>query len=249
MFRWYDHWLKGIDNGVMDEPAVDVFVEGSREVVTAETWPPRAIEHRALHLRPRHGLSAEPERMGTEHAAPDGFYQAPLSVTDDVQILSWSTPVFEEPVEMIGTGAAHLFVEIDQPDTNLILRLWDYAPDGGRQLVTTGYLKASHRELDPERSREGDPRHPHTRTVPVQPGVIEEYVVRLYPFATSFQPGHRLTVELSNAEPLVDEHNALLPPDAFHLPVGRPVTHKIYRDAQHPSRLVLPFTTGPHPQD
>lgn len=39
-----------------------------------------------------------------------------------------------------------------------------------------------------------------------------------------------------------DAHDALLPPDAFHLPVGRPVTHKIYRDAAHPSRLVLPFT-------
>ena len=50
-------------------------------------------------------------------------------------------------------------------------------------------------------------------------------------------------VELSNDEPLADEHNALLPPDAFHLPVGRPVTHKVYRDAAHPSRLVLPFTT------
>jgi uncharacterized protein len=50
-------------------------------------------------------------------------------------------------------------------------------------------------------------------------------------------------VELSNDEPLADEHNSLLPPDAFHLPVGRPVTHKIYRDALHPSRLVLPFTT------
>lgn len=34
-----------------------------------------------------------------------------------------------------------------------------------------------------------------------------------------------------------------LPPDTFHLPVGRPVTHKIYRDAAHRSRLVLPFTT------
>ena len=36
MFRWYDYWIKGIDNGVMDEPAVSVFVEGSREVVTAD---------------------------------------------------------------------------------------------------------------------------------------------------------------------------------------------------------------------
>ncbi|MCZ9880360.1 hypothetical protein [Arthrobacter sp. B2a2-09] len=67
-------------------------------------------------------------------------------------------------------------------------------------------------------------------------------MLRLYPFANTFKPGHRLVAELSNGEPLADEHNALLPPDAFHLPVGRPVTHKIYRDATHQSRLVLPFT-------
>ena len=45
MFRWYDYWIKGIDNGVMDEPAVSVFVEGSREVVTADQWPPKDIEY------------------------------------------------------------------------------------------------------------------------------------------------------------------------------------------------------------
>ncbi len=61
-------------------------------------------------------------------------------------------------------------------------------------------------------------------------------------FAATFRPGHRLVAELSNDEPLADGHNSLLPPDSFHLPVGRPVTHKIYRDASHQSRLVLPFT-------
>jgi predicted acyl esterase len=243
MFRWYEYWLKGVDNGVMDEPAVRVFVEGSREVVTGEQWPPGDVEYRSLYLRPRGKLSGQPEPMGPEHAAPDGWYQAPLTVTDTVEILSWSSPPFEEDTELIGTGAAHLFAEIDQPDTNFILRLWDAAPDGRRQLITTGLLKASHRELDDERTTEGNPYHPHTRAVPVEPGAIEEYVVRLYPFASTFRPGHRLVVELSNDEPLADDHNSLLPPDAFHLPVGRPVTHKIYRDALHPSRLVLPFTT------
>ena len=242
MFRWYDYWIKGIDNGVMDEPAVSVFVEGSRETVTADQWPPKSIDYTSLYLRPRRKLSFEPELMGAEHAAPDGFYQAPLTVTDKVEILNWSTEPFEQACEMIGTGAAHLFVEIDQPDTNLIMRIWDVAPTGKRQLITTGYLKASHRELD-ERTTEGSPYHPHNRVVPVEPGVIEEYVLRLYPFANTFKPGHRMVAELSNNEPLVDEHNSLLPPDAFHLPVGRPVTHKVYRDAAHPSRLVLPFTT------
>jgi predicted acyl esterase len=227
----------------MDEPPVSVFVEGSREVVTADQWPPKPVEYRSLYLRPRGRLTTEPEPMAAEYAAPDGFYQAPLTVTDKVELLSWSTVPFEDATELIGTGAAHLFAEIDQPDTNFILRLWDAAPNGKRQLITTGYLKASHRELDEERTTEGNPYHPHTRSVPVEPGKVEEYVLRLYPFASTFLPGHRLVVELSNNEPLVDEHNSLLPPDAFHLPVGRPVTHKIYRDAAHQSRLVLPFTT------
>ena len=79
--------------------------------------------------------------------------------------------------------------------------------------------------------------------MPVEPG--DDRGVRRCASTRSratFLPGHRLVVELSNDEPLADEHNSLLPPDAFHLPVGRPVTHKIYRDAAHPSRLVLPFT-------
>ncbi|MFE7398662.1 CocE/NonD family hydrolase C-terminal non-catalytic domain-containing protein [Streptomyces sp. NPDC057557] len=239
MFRWYEYWLKGIDNGIMDEPAVSVFVEGSREVVTAAEWPPKEIEHKPLYLRPRHKLSFEPEFMGVEYAAPDGFYQAPLTVTDKVEVLKWSTEPFEEPAELIGTGAAHLFAEIDQDDTNFILRLWDEAPGGGRQLITSGYLKASHHELDEERTTEGNPYHPHTRAVPVEPGKTEEYVLRLYPFAATFEPGHRLVVELSNNEPLVDAHNALLPPDAFHLPVGRPVTHKIYRRTPIPARAAV----------
>lgn len=243
MFRWYEYWLKGVDNGVMDEPAVSVFVEGTREYATGAAFPPVPPAYRPLYLRPRRALSPQPEPMDVEAAAPDGFYQAPLTVTDKVEVLSWRTAPFEQPCTMLGTGAAHLFVEIDQPDTNLILRLWDEAPGGVRQLVTTGYLKASHRELDEARSTEGSPVHPHTRSVPVEAGRIEEYAVRLYPMAATFLPGHRLVTELSNDEPLVDEHNSLLPPDAFHLPVGRPVTHKIYRDAAHPSRLVLPFVS------
>ena len=241
MFRWYDKWLKRIDNGVDEEPAVSVFVEGTRQYVEGDAFPPRPAEHRELFLRPRGKLSPEPEPMGPTHAGPEGFFQAPLTTTDRVETLSWSTDVFEEPATLMGTGAFHLFAEIDQDDTNWIMRMWDVGPGGKRQLLTTAYLKASMRELDPQRTTTGSPVHPLTRKVPVEPGRIEEYVLRVYPMAATILPGHKVTVELSCNEPMVDEHNSLLPPDAFHLPVGRPVTHKLYRDAQHPSRLVLPF--------
>jgi predicted acyl esterase len=243
MFRWYEYWLKGIDNGIMDEPAVKVHVEGQRQWMTGEHWPVTPVEYRPLYLRTRGKLAPTPEPLAMEHAHPEGFYQAPLTVTDKVEKRSWSTEPFHAPTSVHGVGAAHLFAAIDQDDTNFILRLWDEAPNGKRQLVTTGFLKASHRELD-ERTTEGSPYHPHTRSVPVEPGAINEYVIRLYPFANEFKAGHKLVVELMCNEPLVDEHNSLLPPDAFHLPVGRPVTHTIYRDSTHLSRLLLPFASS-----
>lgn len=242
LFRWYDYWLKGIENGIMDEPAVKVHVEGSRQWHTGEHWPVDQTVHRPLYLRTRGKLNIEPEPYGADVAHPEGFFQAPLTITDKVEKLTWSTEPFEEVTSVQGVGAAHLYIEIDQPDTNLILRLWDEAPSGKRQLVTTGFLKASHNELD-GRTTEGNPYHPHTRSVPVEVGVINEYVVRIYPFANDFRVGHKLVVELMCNEPLVDAHNALLPPDAYHLPVGRPVTHIVYRDRDRPSRLLLPFVT------
>lgn len=244
MFRWYEYWLKGIDNGIMSEPAVKVHVEGSRQWMSGDHWPVTPVEYRSLYLRTRGKLAYSPEPLDVDHAHPDGFYQAPLTVTDKVEKLTWSTEPFHAATSIHGVGAAHLYAAIDQDDTNFILRLWDEAPSGKRQLVTTGFLKASHRELD-ERSSEGNPYHPHTRSVPVEPGVINEYVIRLYPFANEFKAGHKLVVELMCNEPFVDEHNSLLPPDAFHLPVGRAVTHTIYRDASHHSRLVLPFASIP----
>jgi hypothetical protein len=78
--------------------------------------------------------------------------------------------------------------------------------------------------------------------VPVEPGTIKEYVLRLYPFANTFKPGHRLVVELSNDEPLADEHNS----DATGRlsPAGRPPRHR--QDLPRlraPVPRVLPFTT------
>lgn len=163
-----------------------------------------------------------------------------MTLTNDTAKLSWATPAFTEPAEMQGVGAAHIFAAIDQDDTNFILRFFDQGPTGQRQLITTGYLKASQNELSPE-STEGNPVHPHTSKTPVTPGEINEYVIRVYPFAATFMPGHKLVVELSNNEPMADEHNALLPPDAFHLPIGRRTTTTVYRDAEHPSRLLLPY--------
>src|SRR5690606_23845084 len=124
--------------------------------------------------------------------------------------------------------------------TNFIAKLYDVDPGGKRKLVTSGYLKASHRELDTEKSKPWQPHHPYDRAVPVPPGEVIEYAVRMYPFSNLFKAGHRLELELSCNEAIDDASAKLLPPDSYHLPSGRATAHKIYRDADHPSRLILP---------
>jgi len=240
MFRWYDYWLKGIDNGIMDEPVVQFSVEGSYKWRKEETWPLPFEEKKEFYLRPRHKISNKPEPLSSEFAHPDGFYQAPLTVTTKSETLKWTSDIFREPVEFTGTGALHIFAEIDTDDTNFIAKLYDVAPNGSRTLMTSGYLKASHRELNEEKSIYGEPWHPHNRNVPVTPGEINEYAIRLYPFSFLIQPGHKIQLELACNEPLDGEDAKLLPPDSYHLPSGRATFYKIYRDKNHQSRLILP---------
>jgi predicted acyl esterase len=240
MFRWYDYWLKGIDTGIMNEPPINMFVEGARVWRGEKEWPLARTQWTEYFLRPRHKLDTRPEPLGSEHAAPDGFYQAPFTVTSDVASVKWTTAAFLRDTEMTGQGVLYVHVAIDTDDTNLIAKLYDVDPRGNRQVITSGYLKASHREVDASKSKPWKAHHPHTSTKPVPPGEIVEYAINLYPFSNVFKPGHRLQLELACNEPLAEAHAQLLPPDSYHLPSGRATAHKIYRDAKYRSRMVLP---------
>jgi uncharacterized protein len=241
MIKWYDYWLKGIDNGVMEGPPIRIFVEGIKEWRDEHEWPLARTEWTKFYLRPRNGLLREPEPLGPESVAPDGFYQAQLTVTDVVTTLKWTSPPMTEDTELTGPAALYLHASIDTDDTNFIVKLYDVDPTGSRVQMTTGWLKASHRELDEGESTPWRPHHPHTRSVPVTPGDICEYAIRLFSFSNVFRKGHRLQLEVSSVEPLADSAINLLPPDSFHLPSGRATTHKFYRDRVHRSYLLLPL--------
>jgi hypothetical protein len=241
MLRWYYYWLKGIDTGIMEEPPIKIFVEGIKQWRYENEWPLKRTVWTKFYLRPRGQLSMEPESLNTESVPPDGFYQAPLTVAPGIQALRWSSPPMLEDTEITGPAALYLYASIDTEDTNFIVKLYDVGPEGNRVQLSTGWLKASHREIDEKKSRPWRPHHPHTRSVPVVPGEVNEYAIRIYSMSNVFKAGHRIELELSSQESLTDAAMALLPPDSFHLPSGRATTHKIYRDRHHPSHLLLPI--------
>ncbi len=241
MLRWYDYWLKGIDTGVTKEPPIKVFIEGIRKWRYEKEWPLARTRWTEFYLRPRHQLLSLPEPLGVESVPPDGFYQPPLTVTTNVQVLRYATAPMAEDTEVTGPGALYMFAAIDTDDTNFIVKLNDVDPSGNRSPVSTGWLKASHRELDESKSRPWRPHHPHTRAIPVVPGEIHRYAIRIYSMSWVFKAGHRIELEVRSQEASDDPQAALLPPDASHLPSGRATTHKIYRDKEHPSPLLLPI--------
>jgi len=240
MIRFYDYWLKGIDTGVMEDPPIKVFIEGIKKWRGEKEWPLARTKWTEFYLRPRHRLMTEPEPFGGESVPPDGFYQPPLTVTNQVQVLRYSTPPLREDTEITGPAALYLYVSIDSDDTNFIIKVNDVDPFGNKCPATTGWLKATHREVDESKSKPWRPYHTHTRAVPVVPGEIVKYAILIYGFSNVFKAGHRIELEIRSQEASDDPLTPLLPPDGGHLPSGRATFHKIYRDKDHQSYLLLP---------
>jgi hypothetical protein len=121
-------------------------------------------------------------------------------------------------VLVAGPIALMLYASIDQDDTNWIVILKDVGPDvsvqsvrdGEREVpknlpereVTRGWLKASHRAIDPERSKPHWPWHPLTREAqkPVTPGAIEQYQIEIMATANLFRQGHRISLEITSLD-------------------------------------------------
>lgn len=234
VIRWYDHWLKGIDTGIMDEPPIKMWVSGINEWRSENEWPPKGAEVTKLYLRPWEELSLEPELYQDE---PDGFFQQPLHVSNKRDSVKYMTAPMSRDMEVIGPGAFYFYASIDQDDTNWIVKLSDVDKDGSELPMGTNYLKASHRALDKRKSRPTQPFHPHSGSEPVIPGRVYEYAIELLPMCHVFKVGHRMKLEVGSIESPRDWEMVM----HFHphLCSSKPTLHKIYRDKEHPSHLLL----------
>lgn len=240
--RWYDHWLKGEDNKIMDEPAVRIHVrsDGFRE---ENEWPLARTQWTDFHLGRFGSLSPEPE---TVDGYPDIFIQQPVQETPKVHTVDYATPPLNADLEVVGPIALYLYGEIDATDTNWIVSLLDVDPLGKSTELTRGFLKASHRRIDPDKSKPWLPYHPHLEPEPVSPGEIYQYAIELSPVANIFRRNHRLVLSIS-----CQDHAQWPPADLeiggrghlpWHVCSAKPVTHRIHHGPSYPSRLLLPIT-------
>lgn len=151
-----------------------------------------------------------------------------------VYCLNYNTGPLDRDLEVTGPIALNLFASIDIDDTNWFADLVDVDPEGNRQLISSGGLKAKHRAVDEARSKPYYPIHPWAEPVPVPPGEILEYNMAMMPASCVFQKGHSMELIIRNQDDLMSR---LAGWGVYHLPFMRTVTHEIYFGRSH---LLLP---------
>ncbi|MHB9755357.1 CocE/NonD family hydrolase [Streptomyces sp. BYX5S] len=212
--RWWDHWLKGVDNGAMDGPMLRAWMQESVPPSTSyeerpgrwvgePTWPSPRVRLTPYRLGTRH-------LTGPEEAAPESraaTVQSPLSVgqfagkwasynappdlpydqrEEDGGSLVYETRPLTERLEILGSPRIELEVSADRPVATVAARLSDVAPDGRATRVTYGILNLTRRDGADE-------------PAPLEPGQRYRAVLELNGVAQVFPPGHRVRLSLSTS--------------------------------------------------
>jgi putative CocE/NonD family hydrolase len=256
--RFFDRWVRGRHDGTEDAP-VQIFVMGIDEWREEEAWPLVDTLYTDYHLSSSGGANTAagdgllsttpPERNGedvytydprqpvptlggtTLATAPDAFPgpadQSPVEARDDV--LCYTTPELEMPIEVTGHVTLVLSVSSSAVDTDFSGKLVDVHPDGGAIILCEGIQRARYRESlsEPEL---------------MNPGEVYEVAIDLAATSNVFLPGHRIRLEVSSSNFPRYDRNTNTGGDDPHVAeqdMGAAVNH-VHHGPAHPSRLVLP---------
>jgi hypothetical protein len=227
MARWFEHWLKGHDTGIMDEPPVIVYAQpdGWR---SAARWPPAERRQVCFYLHPdgRLGPDALPDggadsyrvdpSVGLHHLPWDWTTPATTAAAnispDDHRALTYATTSLRADLVIDGRPELVVHVSADQPDFPLAAWLSDVSPNGFSTLICQGWIRPA-----------------HALSAPLEAGRPYELRLSLFPTAYRVPRGHGLRLAISGA----------------HFPVLLPApvspTLMLHRSGGRPSRLLLPI--------
>jgi uncharacterized protein len=194
--RFFGHFLKGEVTGWSKQPKVQLQVRhiDRFELRGESEWPIARTQWTRFFLHPDNvSLSREPPSRDTM-ISYDGFGDG----------VDFSTAPLDEPLEITGPAAARLFISSATTDADLFLVLRVFAPDGNEVVfygaldphtpVGQGWLRASHRKLDPARSTPWQPFHPHDEIQPLAPGRRYALEIEILPTSIVVPAGYRIVL-------------------------------------------------------
>ena len=234
--RWFDYWLKGVDNGIMEEPPIAVFVTGTDEWKTTTDWPLPETRWTPFYLHSG-GLLSEHEFWPNEGSST---YEDSLFNRGQ---LTFMTPPLIENTEVIGPIVLNLYASTTDTEILWFVSLLDIDPQGNETLLTRGWLRGSQRELDMKRSKPWQPYHSHFKREPLTPNEIYEFNIEVRPYGILYKAGHRIGIRIKsvdNEKPT----NFLQAIGMGHLWRQYASRVTVYHNSEYPSHLLLPVTKG-----
>jgi putative CocE/NonD family hydrolase len=252
--QWYDYWLKGMDNGVMDGPAVRIFLMGANRWLEAETWPPPGITYQPVYLREGSGQTAASLNNGMltfdlprEDEPAESFLYDPVDPVESLltypllgpkdhrpvegRMLTYTSSPLESGLTVVGPVKAVLYGTSSAPDTDWVVRLCDIWPDGRALSVCDGILRARY-------------RNSLSHTELMKPGQVYRFEVDLWATAQVFGAGHRLRVEVASSDfPRYDRNPNT--GEVFGTGNHGYVAHNtLFHDRMRPSHILLPLRSS-----
>ncbi|MDQ8205026.1 CocE/NonD family hydrolase [Pelagicoccus sp. SDUM812003] len=231
--RFFDYWLKGIDNGIMDEDPVYYFTYNApegEEWQSAKAWPLPNEKRVDFYL----GEGSLSRSQKTEGEGKDETVVIYEYSRGEIPLgsLIYETESLQEAVQVTGHPTVNLWVSSTATDGDFVATLRDVAPDGSvTSYNTMGQLRASMRKLaEPPYDRLGLPYHRsfESDVQPLIPGEPVELSFDILPISITFKEGHKIQLVVS----FVTRGTPELDP--------APVV-TLYRDSNHPSYLTLPI--------
>jgi uncharacterized protein len=270
--RFFDYWLKGIDNGVMDEPPVKLAIRKGRDEIEwrhEHEWPLARTKWTKLYFdlapapadKPENAgglVSTNPEQSNARTYAATALGSMGSTSAASSQVMgggikpgmgiAFETQPLPEDVEVTGPVAAVLWVSSSTEDMDLFLTLRNFDADGKEVLetgqqgtpvpVAKGWLRVSHRELDPQLTLPYRPYHKHQRRLYLQPGEIVRVEVEIWPTSMVFKKGHRIRLDV---QPRDGAGSASYMHYHGDYNTG---TNTVYAGGEHESYLLLPVIPG-----
>ncbi len=237
--RWYDYWLKGLNTKIMDEPPIKIFVQGTNQWREEKEWPLERTKWTKYYLHNQGLLNTNPP--GNDEKT-DSYIYEPLNQRKQQDKTQYSaryeTPSLEQDVEVTGPIALNLYASSTDTDPDWIIRFEDIDQNGNKIVLTRGWLKASHKDLDEAKSKPWQPYHPHNKVKPIKPSKVYNFKIEIWPTSNVFKAGHKIGLEISSDDGAPTELFSII---FGHLLSGRKMNNTLYHNPEYPSHLILPI--------
>jgi putative CocE/NonD family hydrolase len=254
--RWYDYWLKGIDNGLAGEPPVKLFVMGRNEWVLENEYPLARTDYRPFYFTSggnANGDRGDGRLTWTKPAASasDRFRYDPNDPVPSVggnnccgtptpagprdqrpiesrrDVLIYTSEPLEQELEVTGPVKVVLYASSDAVDTDFVAKLVDVHPDGASYNMAEGVVRARYRES-------------LSAPAPLTPGTVYRFEIDLVGTSVAFLKGHRIRVHVASSHFPQFDRNPNTGASFATTKEVRVAEQTVFHDAERPSHIVLP---------